>query len=228
MSFTRYALYYAPPADTGWTRFATSWLGWDMQAGKMRDHPTLPDLPLAIGEITAAPRKYGLHATIKPPFHLAPGTSRATLENACAELCQTQPAFPLGPLRLTPLGRFLALCPPASPVLSEFAARCVRDLDRFRAPLTPDQLTRRRAARLSPRQEANLTAWGYPYVLDDFRFHITLTGRIAKPDLPGVQHVLEQALIPLIPPGLSFGDLTLTGEDENGQFHLLRRFPLQG
>jgi len=228
MTFTRYALYYAPPADAGWTRFATKWLGWDMQAGQTRDHPTLPDLPLPIGEITTAPRKYGLHATIKPPFRLAPGTTRAALEKACADLCQTQPTFPLGPLRLTPLGRFLALCPLASPALSEFAARCVRDLDRFRAPLTPEQLTRRRAARLSPRQEANLMTWGYPDVLDDFRFHITLTGRLPKPDLPGVQRVLEQVLMPLIPPEMTFGDLTLTGEDVNGRFHLLRRFPLQG
>lgn len=228
MIYTRYALYYAPPADADWTRFATKWLGWDMQAGELVSHPVLPDLPLPIGGITAEPGKYGLHATIKPPFRLAPGTTRAALEKACADLCQTQPAFPLGALRLTPLGRFLALCPPTSPALSEFAARCVRDLDRFRAPLTPDQLARRRAARLSSRQEANLMAWGYPYVLDDFRFHITLTGRMPKPDVTGVQRVLEQVLMPLIPPDLTFGDLTLTGEDENGRFHLLRRFPLQG
>jgi uncharacterized protein DUF1045 len=228
MIFTRYAIYYTPPADADWTRVATSWLEWDMQVGKMVNPPNLPNLPLPLSEITGTARNYGLHATIKPPFRLAPEADREALEDACAKICRTQPSFSLGPLRLTSLGRFLALCPPASAALSEFSARCVRELDQYRAPLTPAGLARRRVARLSPRQEANLIAWGYPYVLEDFRFHITLTGRIPKPDLPGVQSVLEKILMPLIPPDLIFADLTLAGEDENGHFHLLRRFPMLG
>ena len=34
--------------------------------------------------------------------------------------------------------------------------------------------------RLTPAQEALLMRWGSPYVMDEFRFHMTLTGRLAK------------------------------------------------
>jgi hypothetical protein len=199
-----------------------------MQAGERVAHPALPNLALSLAQITQSPRKYGLHATIKPPFRLASGVSRAALEDACVGLCQAQMLFPIGALQLTPLGRFLALCPPESGALSDFAAKCVRDLDRFRAPPTAAELARRQAGGLTIRQQANLAAWGYPYVLEDFRFHITLTGRLPKRDMPDVQNILGTALMPLIPPDLTFGDLALAAEDENGQFHLLRRFPLRG
>jgi putative phosphonate metabolism protein len=228
MQVARYALYYVPPENAAWTRFATSWLGRDMQAGKQVAYPALPDLPLPLADITGDAQKYGLHATIKPPFRLASGAGREALEDACAALCRTQALFSIGPLRLTSLGRFLALCVPDSKALSDFTAKCVRDLDSFRAPVTPDELARRRTKGLSPRQDTNLTAWGYPYVLDDFRFHITLTSRLPKPVLPKVKTVLDTALMPLVPPVVAFGDLALAGEDGDGRFHLLRRFRFEG
>lgn len=228
MKFSRYAIYYAPPPKAEWARFATGWLGWDMQAGQGAGHPHLPDLPMPLADITRSPRKYGLHATLKPPFRLADGMSQDNLETACADLCRTLGPLTLEPLRLTRLGRFLALCPPASLGLSELAAACVRDLDRLRAPPSQAELDRRRAANLTSRQEANLIAWGYPHVLEDFRFHVTLTGRLAKPDLSAVQKVLQRNLTPLLPTSFTVSDLALTGEDADGRFHLVRRFQLSG
>jgi putative phosphonate metabolism protein len=228
MTFTRYALYYAPPPDAPWAQYATSWLGWDMQARQSVAQLQL-DLPLPIAEISKSPRKYGLHATLKPPFRLATGVTRADLESACAELCANLPPLQLENLRLTRMGRFLALCPAEkSPELSALAGNCVRGLDSFRAPFSSDELADRRAAQLSPRQMTNLDTWGYPYVLEDFRFHITLTGRLAKPDLNAVHAVLDRTLTPLLPRRQSITDLALVGEDSEGRFHLLRRFELSG
>jgi hypothetical protein len=48
------------------------------------------------------------------------------------------------------------------------------------------------AAGLSPRQTANLERWGYPYVFEEFRFHMTLAGRI-EPDRRAAIHALLQA-----------------------------------
>lgn len=229
MTFTRYALYYAPPANAPWAQFATRWLGWDMTTGQMAAPPSLPPLPLPLGEITSTPRRYGLHATLKPPFHLAHGVTRADLETACAALCTTLPPVPLARLRLTRLGRFLALCPMQQPPdLTALAAACVRDLDPLRAPMTADDLARRNPARLSLRQQANLTNWGYPHVIDDFRFHITLTSRLPKRNIEAVQTVLDHALTPLLPQTQMITDLALIGEDAQGRFHLLRRFDLSG
>jgi len=225
MEFTRYAIYFAPPTDADWVRYATSWLGWDMQARVTVGHP---DLPIPIAAITGAPRKYGLHATMKPPFHLAEGVNQGDLESAVTDLSGILTPLTLGPLHLTRLGRFLALCPAPSPDLSALAAACVQDLDHLRRPLAQTELERRRAAKLTARQEENLMNWGYPHVLEDFRFHITLTGRLPEPNLSTVQNVLECSLCPLLPPNLPITDLALTGEDNKGRFHLLRRFALSG
>jgi len=86
--FRRYALYYAPPLDAAWTATATAWLGWDVNTGEKIEHPAWPGLPLSLPEITKSPRKYGLHATVKPPFFLREGRSAEELTTACEELCQ--------------------------------------------------------------------------------------------------------------------------------------------
>src|SRR5262249_55850996 len=54
----------------------------------------------------------------------------------------------------------------------------VRDFDGFRAPLTDADRARRHPSRLTPRQRDYLERWGYPYVMEEFRFHMTLTGRL--------------------------------------------------
>ena len=46
------------------------------------------------------------------------------------------------------------------------------------APLTPVELERRRAAGLTPEEDALLLRWGYPFVLERFRFHLSLTGAL--------------------------------------------------
>jgi len=226
MDYTRYAIYYAPPPDAPWGQFATRWLGWDINTGCECDHP---DLPLPIAEITAIPRKYGVHATLKAPFHLAGGYTRTDLEVACEDLCNTLAPVSLSGLTLTRLGRFLALCPSEpSQTLNALAARSVQELDQFRARAPAADLARRNAASLTPDQEANLIRWGYPYVLETFKFHITLTGKLAKPDLPRVEATLEHHLTPLLPHPLVIPDIALTGQALDGRFHLLRRFLLSG
>jgi len=101
----------------------------------------------------------------------------AELGEALHDFAAQRAPFTAPPLRPQRLGRFLALCPlEPSPALSALAADCVRAFDRFRAPPSAAELARRRQAGLSPRQEALLREWGYPYLFDEFRFHMTLTG----------------------------------------------------
>ncbi|PKP65441.1 MAG: phosphonate metabolism protein, partial [Alphaproteobacteria bacterium HGW-Alphaproteobacteria-8] len=70
----RFALYYAPPPGP-LADFAADWLGWDATAGREMPHPIVPGLPGPVEELTRAPRKYGLHGTLKPPFRLAQGAT---------------------------------------------------------------------------------------------------------------------------------------------------------
>ncbi|UWQ80084.1 DUF1045 domain-containing protein [Leisingera sp. S132] len=227
MTFTRYAIYYAPPADAEWSRFAASWLGWDIKTGKRLPHPDMAGLD--IDAITEVPRKYGLHATLKPPMRLAEGQTQAALEIACEAFAASQKPVSFDGLHLARLGRFLALRPTGDQSsVNTLAANCVTELDRFRAPLSTADLDRRRAAGLAPEQEENLMRWGYPYVLSQFRFHITLTGKLPKPELPAVEAALNKRLIPLLPAPLVIGDIALTGEAPDGRFHLIHRYALSG
>lgn len=231
MSFARYAVFYLPPADAPWARICTSWLGWDVNTGREVAHPDLVDLPLPVSKITQSPRQYGLHATLKPPFRLADGETEAALISACAAVANDHKPMQIGSLALTRLGRFLALCPigntdALTDALNAFAACCISELDLFRAPATADELERRRGSGLSVRQEHNLTRWGYPHVMDLFRFHITLTGRLPKDVIESVETTLNELLANQLPTPLHLTDLALIGEDSGGMFHLIQRYPL--
>ena len=226
--FTRFAVYAAPEPGP-LADFAASWLGWDAARGVEVAHPALPGLPRPVDEITATPRKYGFHGTLKPPFRLAPGSTREALEADLAALVTRTSPVTLDGLSLTRLGGFLALTPDGdTSALAALAAACVRDLDCHRAPPSEDELARRRASGLSPEQEENLARWGYPYVMDDFRFHLTLSGRLPRPEADALRDILAPHLAPLIPRPFPIRDLCLFGEAPDGRFHILSRHALTG
>jgi len=225
--FTRYAIYYTPAPGTPLAEFGARWLGWDSARGV-----TLPPLAaegLDVAQITARPRNYGFHGTIKPPFRLADGATAQGLSDAVETLCADAAPVHLQGLKLARLGRFLALVPAGdATALATLAARAVQELDGFRAPASEAELARRRTARLSAAQDMHLLRWGYPHVLDQFRFHLTLTG-------PLDQHVAAQAERALAAPiaaldlaPYAITGLTLLGEDHSGRFQQIHRYTLTG
>lgn len=224
--FQRYAIYYAPPEGP----FATAgaaWLGWDTMAGCSITQPHFANLDL--GAITKTPRKYGFHGTIKPPFALAQGHTFTDLSAAIDQLCKTLAPAQCDGLALHKIGRFLALVPTGDLTpLGMLAAQVVQNLDHFRAAPTPDELARRRQKRLSPRQEENLQNWGYPYVMDDFKFHITLSGGMNNATAQLAQNAAAQFILRHAPQPFTLKELCLFGEAQDGQFHLLSRHQLCG
>jgi hypothetical protein len=126
------------------------------------------------------------------------------------------------------MGEILALIPVGDyPALADMAAKVVMGLDAFRRPPSVEELARRRQRRLSPVQEDNLAKWGYPFVMEAFRFHITLTGRIAADR----EQVLGQAtryFAPHLEQPVEIDSLTLAGQDNVGMFHEINRFALMG
>ncbi len=225
-NFKRFAIYYAPEAGA-LADFGASWLGWDLAAGAPADHPRIEGLDIAA--LTDTPRKYGLHGTVKPPFRLADGTEFDGLAAAAERFCAAQAPVVLDGLALTRLGGFLALTVTGdTTALVDLAATMVRGLDEFRAPPPEAELARRRKANLSERQDALLLQWGYPYVMEEFRFHITLTGKLGKDHAETVRQRLDPLVAPLLPAPFVIRDLCLVGEDENGMFHLIHRYALSG
>jgi putative phosphonate metabolism protein len=190
---TRFAIYFVPAADTALYRFGAAVLGYDCYTGE----PVAPLRDVGATEagwsaLTAEPRTYGFHATLKAPFRLRGEFNQADL---LAEL-RTVPAsispIPTFEPAVGLIEEFVAIVPAtASPALDRLAADCVTGFERFRLPMTAEERSRRLAAGLSPNQAANLDRWGYPYVFEEFRFHMTLTGRIG-PDRRAAIHALLQ------------------------------------
>ncbi|SMP35825.1 Protein of unknown function [Shimia sagamensis] len=203
-------------------------MGWDPVSGQSMAHPALKGLPRDISEITASPRKYGLHGTIKPPFHLAEGKSAEGLSSDFESLCSKLAPIRLNGLVLARLENFIALKVNGDQKrLANLAATVVCELDTFRAPPSKAELARRRKANLSASQEALLTRWGYPYVLNEFRFHLTLTGCLGT-DVETTIAALAPRIEPLLERPFKIDSLTLVGEDTNGMFHEVHRQNLSG
>lgn len=226
--FKRYAVYWAP-APGPLADFTAGWLGWDPAAGRAVAHPDLPGLPLPVAELTETPRKYGFHGTLKAPFRLAEGMTVEALDAAAARLAARTAPVLLDGMRTARIGTFLALVPEGdATALNALAATLVAELDEFRAPLTAADLARRKADSLPPRQRELLERWGYPHVMEDFRFHLTLTGAFDADLLDALRERIDPLLVPLLPRPFAIDAVCLFGEAADGRFHLLHRYTLSG
>ena len=179
-TFPRYAIYYVAAAGSDLDRFGAQLLGYDALSGTDLPFPddvikTVPDWR----ELTRDPRKYGFHATLKAPLPLAQGKTETELLGACDIFARTARPLPVITPVVDSISGFIAVVPAEPPAeLIRLAADCVREFDGFRAPLSPEDRTRRNPEALTARQRDYLDRWGYPYVLEEFRFHMTLTGRL--------------------------------------------------
>lgn len=176
----RHAIYFAPDRHSPWWAFGAHWLGRNEHDNTALPQPSPEGIsPAALAAITAEPRRYGFHATLKAPFRLSAGHDESDLVARLGRLAQMLAPVGLGPLRVTALGNFVALVPGTNPDgLQALAAACVAGLDDLRAPAEAAELARRRAAPLDARETELLDLYGYPYVMDRFRLHLTLTGPI--------------------------------------------------
>ncbi|UWQ16788.1 DUF1045 domain-containing protein [Jannaschia sp. M317] len=223
MSYSRFAIYYIP-AEGPLADFGAAWLGWDVVRGCAARQPDLPGLR----DITMTPRKYGFHGTLKPPFRLAKTQTVEGLEKAVSDLAVSLRPAICDRLDLMTIGRFLALTPMGDThSLGQVAEACVTDLDAFRDPPPEAELARRRAAGLSARQDALLTRWGYPYVMEEFRFHLTLSGRLPEDTISRWTQAVRHSL-PDLPAPFVVDQIALCGERADGHFEMLHRYTLAG
>lgn len=176
----------------------------------------------------AEPRRYGFHATLKPPFVLADGATEAVLAAALDAFAREQRPFDAPGLVVARIGRFVALVPGApAPALHALADECVRVFDRFRAPPTREETARRQRTDLSPRQRALLDRWGYPYVFEEYRFHMTLTGPLDAGTASGFETRLRELAVPVLGSALAVREIAHFVEPGPGaDFRLRRRYRL--
>jgi putative phosphonate metabolism protein len=214
----RFAIYFTPPPDSPLTRLAASWLGRDPFTGAALQPPLVSTLsPAEIAFHSAPPRRYGFHATLKAPFVLAPGESEASLADAVAGFAESTETFHIPQLVVGQLDGFFALIPGApAPELHRFADDVVRAFDRFRAPLSEVEIERRNPDALSAEEFSNLHRWGYPYVFDAFRFHMTLTGRVGGNEAERIRVALDEVFGTMLAGPVPVDGIALFVEPEAG------------
>jgi len=227
----RYAVYYAPSLGSELDAFGNSWLGRDPVCGRELSAPPLRAIDTQVWEsVTGTPRKYGFHGTLKAPFELREGATAEELFEYAEAFAARQRCFSIKGLKLCDIGSFLALGPGDEHAMDDLAEACLREFEPFRAEPSLADMERRRARGLSPRQERLLVRWGYPYVLEEFRFHLSLTGTImdrgvlkkVKRQLMDMTAGLRAASHPVV-------DVCIFHQpDRQSPFLLVRRFPFLG
>ena len=222
----RVAIYYAPLPDDPLTSLSSFWLGRDPLTNAPVQQPELD----GIGEITAEPRAYGFHATLKPPMRLIDGTSWTEFKAAVRAVADNIAPFEMPPMAVADLRGFLALRETVPcPSLQALADACVGELDRFRAPPSAEELARRRRAALTAEQSEMLLRWGYPYVFGSWFFHMTLTRRLSDEEksviMPAAEDYFDRALaVPRRVQDICIFTQATTGSD----FTIAERMRLRG
>lgn len=214
----RVAIYFAPDATAELWRKAALWLGRDAATGGEHGDDIGGIGRAEILEKTVSARRYAFHATIKAPMQLPAGKSDAELAAALAAFAATHAPVAIGRLTLARIDGFLALISAAqSQALTDFAADVVETFEPFRAEISPgDRAKRTAGGRLTARQLELLDRYGYPYVMEQFQFHMTLTDRLSDADADRFEAALRGHFGPLVEADTVLDRLSLYHEPTPG------------
>lgn len=213
----RFAIYYAPSATSHLWERAAAWLGRDSSDGKLLNGPLAGIDRDRLLNLTQSANRYGFHATLKAPMALVDGAGEADLRAAITAFASEHAPLDLGKPRLASLDGFLALLVDDNEALQDFAAHVVERFDIFRAPMTAKDRAARAGRHLSARQTELLDAYGYPYVFDEFRFHMTLTDRLADADRAEIMQAAKTWFNPVLEEPLLLDRLALYHEPDAGK-----------
>lgn len=227
-NFPRHAIYYTPAPGSALDRFGAAMLGYDAFDGTDLRFPD--GVPPDWRDLTEDPRKYGFHATLKAPMALADGKTEAEIAAACEAFADTPRRIPIIEPIVDSISGFIAVIPATpSPGLQQLAADVTAEFDSFRAPLTADDRARRNPAKLTPRQIEYLDRWGYPYVMEEFRFHMTLTGRLDAKRREPIVTMLRERFARIDLKRLAVDRIALFGQDSaTSRFRIIGHWPLRG
>ncbi|GGD65763.1 DUF1045 domain-containing protein [Rhizobium anhuiense] len=214
----RYAICFTPPASDPLSLVAASWLGRNVFSGDMVEPPAVRGLGIhEIAFHTAVPRRYGFHGVLKTPFHLSHEMSEAQLLRDLMRFSGTFVPFQIPRIEVARLGNFYSLLPsiPCEQI-QYLASAIVQEFDRFRAPLSEAEIERSDPDGLSATQFANLHRWGSPYVMEEFRFHMPVTGPVNAIDMPRIEPALQTIFEPVLCEPVTVSNVALMIEEGTG------------
>ena len=184
MQRPRYALYFVPGEPTEFHELGARWLGRDAYSSKRLASPPCRRVSEeTFLELTSKPRRYGFHATMRAPFELLDGSTETDLARALHELCTSFSPFEISVSPQIKNNNLVLQLDDPSELMDLLHRKCLQSVEAFRAVPSPAYLARRRRANLSANQDKLLLKWGYPYVLDEFDWHMTLSSIVSDHEL---------------------------------------------
>ncbi|WP_114241676.1 DUF1045 domain-containing protein [Dyella sp. C9] len=216
----RYAVYFCPAPASALASLGRDWLNPAITPhgipgiGATRWNALLADV-----------RRYGWHATLRSPFTLSPDHDLDDLRRALEKVAQAHAPIHLS-LRSGRLAGFPALRPAGdSRAINALAAACVEAVEPLRLPLAEHDF-QRRATGLDAIEIHYLGRYGYPYVFERYRFHMTLSAPASIEEERALQRWLSVRAAML--PAARVDALTLCVEKSPGAvFEPLERIALR-
>jgi hypothetical protein len=184
---SRFALYYAPAAASPWWSAGCRWLSRDPESGAALTPPVvhaLAERSTDVPTLARAPRRYGWHGTLVAPARGAEGIAFDAIVDHARRWARQQRPFDLA-VDVAALERFVAIRPATdegAAAMRALAGSALHAFAHLRARPSETEQRRRLETNLTARQRELLDQWGYPYVLDEFRFHMTLSDSIEAPE----------------------------------------------
>ena len=225
-SFKRYAIYYAPIENCGLDVFGKCLLGWDPYKGEEITNSYPPKLPnlQKFSRFVLTPKQYGFHGTIKAPFRLKDGYTYNDLENKVCEISKQIHSFYIDKLIIKKLGNFIALIPTNNLKVNDVSNKFVEGLDYLRDELSENEIKKRNPIKLTSRQKKMLFKWGYPYVFNEFKFHLTLTSKLNIEEIDDVFKSLQNILTQFNLIKINFNSVCIFGQKSDEKFYFIKRF----
>lgn len=229
----RYAIYFTLAQNDPLYQLAAQWFGYDFYQGSKpsirMDHHALLKPLFPYSDFNAKASLYGFHATLKPPFRLKPRVSHKQLVKILKHFSRLHSPFNCAKLKLQQIDNFLALVPEQNcKKLNQLAKDCVQTFDVFRDELAAEEVQKRNPASLTEDQRLMLKLWGYPYVLDEFRFHMTLTDALTQSQIDRCKPLLESYFHPYTSRPLRIDQINLCYQaTEHSPFVVLETYLLK-
>ena len=225
-NYKRYAIYYVPSENSELDLFGKCWLGWDPYKGVETTKSDLSKLPSfkKFSSLVLTPKQYGFHGTIKAPFRLKNEYTYNDLENKVREISKQIHSFYFDQLIIKKLGNFIGLIPTNNLKINAVSNKFVEELDYLRDELSESEIKKRKPHKLTSNQKQMLFKWGYPYVFDEFKFHLTLTSKLNVVEIDDVLRSLQNILKQVNLNKISFNNICIFGQKNDEKFYFVKRF----
>ncbi len=225
-NYKRYAIYYVPSENSELDLFGKCWLGWDPYKGEETTKSDLSKLPSfkKFSSLVLTPKQYGFHGTIKAPFKLKNEYTYNDLENKVREISKQIHSFYFDQLIIEKLGNFIGLIPTNNLKVNAVSNKFVEELDYLRDELSESEIKKRKPHKLTSNQKQMLFKWGYPYVFDEFKFHLTLTSKLNVVEIDDVFRSLQNILKQVNLNKISFNNICIFGQKSDEKFYFVQRF----